>query len=197
MRAQHIRARGVTTTAITPPNAQQLALVSSPPLSTLVKLMDVRSDDLFAEMLTKQLGVRFGGGAGTITAGAKVIASVIARYDVHPTIVDGSGLSRHDATSPAQVVSLLHHVWRTPIGSELAAALPVVGVSGTVRSIGAHTPAQGRCSAKTGTLNDVTNLAGYCINRIGHVVAFALFIDGPPNNVAVKLLSQMVGAIAS
>jgi D-alanyl-D-alanine carboxypeptidase/D-alanyl-D-alanine-endopeptidase (penicillin-binding protein 4) len=187
----------VTTTAITPPNTQQLALASSPPLTTLVNLMDVRSDDLFAEMLTKQLGVRFGGGAGTIDAGAKVISSAIAGYDVHPTIVDGSGLSRGDATSPAQVVSLLRHVWRTPIGNELAAALPVVGVSGTVQSIGVHTPAQGRCSAKTGTLNNVTNLAGYCTNRIGHVVAFALFIDGPPNNVAVKLLSRMVGAIAS
>jgi D-alanyl-D-alanine carboxypeptidase/D-alanyl-D-alanine-endopeptidase (penicillin-binding protein 4) len=52
MRAEHIRARGVPTTAITPPNAQQLAVVSSPPLTTLMNLMDVRSDDLFAEMLT-------------------------------------------------------------------------------------------------------------------------------------------------
>jgi D-alanyl-D-alanine carboxypeptidase/D-alanyl-D-alanine-endopeptidase (penicillin-binding protein 4) len=148
-------------------------------------------------MLTKQLGVRFGGGAGTITAGAKVIASVITGYGVHPTIIDGSGLSRGDSTSPAEVVSLLRHVWRTPVGNELAAALPAVGVNGTVQGVALHTPAQGRCIAKTGTLNDVTNLAGYCTNRIGHTLAFALFIDGPPNFPATKLLGGMLGAIAS
>ncbi len=196
MRAEHIAAKSAPATAVTPPNAQPLAVVSSPPLATLVNLMDVPSDDLFAEMLTKQLGVRFGGGAGTIVAGAKVIASAIATYGLHPVIVDGSGLSRADGTSPAEVVSLLRRLWRTRTGDELAAALPLVGVSGTVQSIGVHTPAQGRCIAKTGTLNDVTNLAGYCTNHIGHVLAFALFIDGPPNFVAMKLLGQMVGAIA-
>jgi D-alanyl-D-alanine carboxypeptidase/D-alanyl-D-alanine-endopeptidase (penicillin-binding protein 4) len=72
----------------------------------------------------------------------------------------------------------------------------LVGVSGTVQNIGVHTPAQGHCIAKTGTLNDVTNLAGYCTNRARHVLAFALFIDGPPNFIATKLLGKMVAAIA-
>jgi D-alanyl-D-alanine carboxypeptidase/D-alanyl-D-alanine-endopeptidase (penicillin-binding protein 4) len=196
MRAAHIPARAATTTAVTPADAQPLAAVSSPPLAILVNLMDVSSDDLFAEMLTKQLGVRFGGGAGTIAAGAKVIASVLSLYGVHPAIVDGSGLSRGDNTSPGQVVALLRVIWRTQVGNELVAALPLVGVSGTVQNIGVHTPAQGRCIAKTGTLNDVTNLAGYCTNRARHVLAFALFIDGPPNFIATKLLGKMVAAIA-
>ena len=43
----------------------------------MLKLMDVPSDDFFAEMLTKQLGVRFGGG-GSISAGAQVISEEIA-----------------------------------------------------------------------------------------------------------------------
>lgn len=196
MRAQHIKAQADTATGVTPPGAQTLATVSSPLLSTLLSLMDVPSDDLFAEILTKQLGVRFGGGAGQISAGAKVISSVLTTYGLHPTVVDGSGLSRSDKSSPGEVVSLLRQIWRTPIGDELSAALPVVGVSGTVQTIGVHTPAQGRCIAKTGTLNGVTNLAGYCTNGAKHVLAFALLVDGPPNWVAEKTLSQMVGAIA-
>ena len=112
------------------------------------------------------------------------------------TIVDGSGLSRADASSPAQVVSLLRQIWRTPLGNELSQALPVVGVSGTVERIGVHTPAQGRCIAKTGTLNDVTNLAGYCTNGARHVLAFALFLDGPDNFHGKALLSRMLAAIA-
>ena len=196
MRAQHIRAKAATATGVTPAGAQELAAVTSPPVSTLLGLMDVSSDDLFADLLTKQLGVRFGGGAGTISAGAKVIASAVATFGLHPTIVDGSGLSRLDSSAPAHVVGLLRRIWRTPIGNGLSTALPVVGVSGTVQGVGVHTPAQGRCIAKTGTLSGVTNLAGYCTNRAAHVLAFALFIDGPPNSTAMKMLGQMAGAIA-
>jgi serine-type D-Ala-D-Ala carboxypeptidase/endopeptidase (penicillin-binding protein 4) len=146
-------------------------------------------------MLTKQLGVRFGG-AGSTAAGAKVIGSVVASYGLHPAIVDGSGLSRSDRSSPSQIVDLLHALWGTPVGRDLDASLPVVGVSGTVAGIGLRTPARGRCSAKTGTLNYVTNLAGYCDARGGHILAFALLLDGPENWRAIGLLTPMVGAIA-
>jgi D-alanyl-D-alanine carboxypeptidase/D-alanyl-D-alanine-endopeptidase (penicillin-binding protein 4) len=170
-------------------------VVSSPPLSILLRLMNVPSDDLFAEMLTKQLGARFGG-RGSTASGASVIASVIHSYDVHPDIVDGSGLSREDRSSPAEVVALLSRLWRTDIGHVLLSSLPVVGISGTVARIGVRTPAKGRCSAKTGTLNGVTNLAGYCAARGHHELAFALFLDGPNNARGLVILSRMVAAIA-
>jgi D-alanyl-D-alanine carboxypeptidase/D-alanyl-D-alanine-endopeptidase (penicillin-binding protein 4) len=195
MRRSGIRARAARSTATTPPDAQPLAEVSSPPVSVLLKLTDVPSDDFFAEMLTKQLGVRFGTG-GSTTAGADVISSAVATFGLHPTIVDGSGLSRSDRSSPHQVVDLLRSVWSTPTGRELQASLPVVGVTGTVAHIGLHTAAQGRCEAKTGTLNYVTNLAGYCHSRDGDELAFALFIDGPGNSQAALLLGRMVAAIA-
>jgi D-alanyl-D-alanine carboxypeptidase/D-alanyl-D-alanine-endopeptidase (penicillin-binding protein 4) len=126
-----------------------------------------------------------------------VIEAVMASYGLHPAIVDGSGLSRADRSSPSQVVNLLRDLWGTPVGQVLDASLPVVGVSGTVARIGGRTPAQGRCSAKTGTLNDVTNLAGYCRSRGGHTLAFALLLDGPNNQQGLSLLSAMVGAIAT
>jgi serine-type D-Ala-D-Ala carboxypeptidase/endopeptidase (penicillin-binding protein 4) len=195
MRAAHIRATAAKRTGPTPAGAQQLASVQSPPLSVLLPLMDVPSDDFFAEMLTKQLGDRFGG-AGSIQAGAQVISEVIASFGLHPTIVDGSGLARSNRSSPGQVVDLLRLVWSTPIGHMLSASLPVMGVSGTVRHIAAGTAAQGRCVAKTGTLDGVTNLAGYCTARDRHVLAFALMLDGPPNWTGYKLLDQMVPAIA-
>jgi D-alanyl-D-alanine carboxypeptidase/D-alanyl-D-alanine-endopeptidase (penicillin-binding protein 4) len=76
------------------------------------------------------------------------------------------------------------------------ASLPTVGKEGTVRGIGLKTAAVGRCVAKTGTLNYVTNLAGYCRSRGGHTLAFTLMIDGPDNGTAVVLESRMIGAIA-
>jgi serine-type D-Ala-D-Ala carboxypeptidase/endopeptidase (penicillin-binding protein 4) len=195
MHGAGIKARPLNRTLPAPGDAQELASVQSPPLSVMLKLMDVPSDDFFAEMLTKQLGMRFGAG-GSISAGAQVISQVIDSYGIHPAIVDGSGLSRSDHSSPRQVVDLLRTVWNTPIGRVMANSLPVVGISGTVQGIAAHTVAQGRCIAKTGTLNYVTNLAGYCTTPDHHVLAFALMIDGPGNWTAVQLFDRMVPAIA-
>ena len=195
MHGAGIGARPLNRTLPAPGGAQTLGSVQSPPLSVMLKLMDVPSDDFFAEMLTKQLGVRFGSG-GSITAGAQVISNVIESFGLHPQIVDGSGLSRSDRSSPGEVVDLLKTMWNTPTGRILAASLPVVGVSGTVQGIAAHTAAQGRCIAKTGTLNYVTNLAGYCTAQNHHVLAFALMVDGPGNWTAIQLFDQMVPAIA-
>jgi serine-type D-Ala-D-Ala carboxypeptidase/endopeptidase (penicillin-binding protein 4) len=139
--------------------------------------------------------VRFGS-AGSISAGAQVISQQIAALGVHPKIVDGSGLSRSDRSSPGEVVDLLKTLWHTPNGRTLAASLPTVGVNGTVENIAQHTAAQGRCIAKTGTLNYVTNLAGYCTASDHHVLAFALMIDGPGNWTAIQLFDHMVPALA-
>jgi D-alanyl-D-alanine carboxypeptidase/D-alanyl-D-alanine-endopeptidase (penicillin-binding protein 4) len=196
LHARHVSVRASRAAGTAPVGAEQLASVSSPPMSVLLRLMDVPSDDFFAEMLTKQLGLHFGPGGGTTAAGASVISNAIASYGIHPQIVDGSGLSRSDRSSPGEVVRLLRALRGTTIGSELHASLPVVGESGTVQRIAANTAARGACVAKTGTLNDVTNLAGWCRGRDGKLLAFALFIDGPPNWRALPMLSAMVTSIA-
>ncbi len=196
MRDEQIAVRASPHSAVTPARARLLAIVSSPPMGVMTRLMDVPSDDLFAELFTKQLGALFGRG-GTIADGAKVIgATIAATYDLHPTILDGSGLSRDDGSSPLEIVDLLRELWGTPVGRELVDSLPTVGVNGTVQGIAVKTAAQGHCVAKTGTLNNVTNLAGYCAGHHGQQLAFALFIDGPPNWTALVLEGRMIAAIA-
>jgi serine-type D-Ala-D-Ala carboxypeptidase/endopeptidase (penicillin-binding protein 4) len=196
MRAAGIEARTGRRTRRAPATAGPLATVSSPPLSVMVRLMNVPSDDLFAELFAKQLGVLYGHG-GTISAGAQVIGrTVAADYALHPTILDGSGLSRDDRTSPLQIVSLLRDLWHTAPGAWLYASLPRLGLEGTVQGIGARTAAQGRCRAKTGSLDDVTNLAGYCTARGGDTIAFGVFLDGPDNGAGFALEGRMAAAIA-
>ncbi|MGH2874142.1 MAG: D-alanyl-D-alanine carboxypeptidase, partial [Solirubrobacteraceae bacterium] len=180
----------------TPARARLLATVSSPPIAAMTRLMDVPSDDLFADLFAKQLGVLFGGG-GSIAAGARVISETIASdVGLHPRILDGSGLSRNDGSSPLEVVDLLRRVWGTPVGRELYASLPIVGRQGTVQGIALKTPAAGHCVAKTGTLDDVTNLAGYCSARGRPRLVFAFFVDGPENSVALGLEGRMIAAVA-
>jgi D-alanyl-D-alanine carboxypeptidase/D-alanyl-D-alanine-endopeptidase (penicillin-binding protein 4) len=191
-----VRVRASRLTRTTPPGAQPLASVHSPPIEDLLALMNVPSDDLFAEMLTEQLGVRFGAG-GSIASGARVIAATIAAdYGLHPLIFDGSGLDRADRSSPLQVLSLLRELWGTPTGKLLYQTLPVVGVNGTVAGIADRTAAAGHCAAKTGTLDGVSNLAGYCHARDGHELAFVMMVVGPPNWSALAEIGKMVAAVA-
>jgi D-alanyl-D-alanine carboxypeptidase/D-alanyl-D-alanine-endopeptidase (penicillin-binding protein 4) len=201
LHASRVEATPAPATGLTPRRARLLASASSPTIATLLRLMNVPSDDFFAETLTKALGVLFGTG-GTTAAGTRVITRAVGRLGIHPRVLDGSGLARGDRSSPIQVVRLLRAIWSMPSQRRvLYASLPVVGVNGTTRRIARHTPAQGRCSAKTGTLNNVTNLAGYCSAAGGQKLAFAIFIDGPPNQNALavegRMVADMVGLNAS
>lgn len=160
---------------VVPSGAQQLAAVSSPPLRTLIALTNAPSDNFFAEMLLKDLGAQFGS-AGTTAAGAAVVRAELAtQFGIHPRLNDGSGLSRYDATTPRQVVTLLAQMAGTP---DFVSSLAVAGETGTLINEMQGTVAQGRCRGKTGSLHDVSNLVGYCRARDGHTLAFAFMMNG-------------------
>jgi D-alanyl-D-alanine carboxypeptidase/D-alanyl-D-alanine-endopeptidase (penicillin-binding protein 4) len=161
-----------------PAATQVLAQVPSPTLAQLLGLMLPPSDNFFAETLIKDLGARFAG-AGTTAAGAGVVSRTIASLlGIHPHLLDGSGLSGSDRTSPAQVVHLLATLAAAPLGAVLREHMAVAGRTGTLALRMRHTGAAGRCQGKTGTLTGVSNLAGYCTTANGHTVAFAIFTDG-------------------
>lgn len=185
-------ARGVTGAGAAPAAAAQLAAIDSPPLATLVRLTLVPSDNMFAEMLLKDVGARFGT-AGSTTAGAAVVLRTIARFHIHPRIVDGSGLSRTDRTSPHQVVLLLSAL---RANAPLRAALPVAGRTGTLADRMRRTAAQDRCQAKTGTLSNVSALAGYCTTSNGHLLAFAFVENGVYTPTAKAAEDRLAIALA-
>jgi len=173
-----VKMTGPIRVGITPAGATPLAAVQSPTLSSLLGLMLPPSDNFFAETLVKDLGARFGG-AGTTAAGAAVVSHTIeTSFGIDPAVVDGSGLSPADETSPYQVADLLVGLEPTPLGTVLRGDLAVAGHSGTLAERMRGTAASGRCEGKTGTLTGVSNLVGYCQAADGHLLAFAIFTDG-------------------
>ncbi len=194
LRAQGIAVHGGT--AITAPaTASVLASVQSPTLEQLLGLTLPPSDNYFAETLLKDIGARFGG-AGSTAAGAAVVRRTMARFHIHPHLIDGSGLSHSDHTSPIEVVTLLATVAHTPLGTTLRDDLAVAGHTGTLSERMRGTAASGRCQAKTGTLNGVSNLAGYCQSASGDVLAFAFFDDGIELGEAHTLQDNMAISLA-
>jgi len=59
------------------------------------------------------------------------------------------------------------------VGQTLHAALPVAGETGTLAARMRGTAAAGNCQAKTGTLSDASDLAGWCDDRY----VFAILIN--------------------
>ncbi len=196
LRVLHITVSHGVTAGPTPAGAQPLAQVASPPLATLLGLMDRSSDNFFAETLLKDLGA-LAGGAGSTPAGAAVVrATMTKNLGIHPTVYDGSGLSHYDRTSPLEIVSLLDGVSGTQIGTILRADLAVPGRSGTLARRMRGTTAEGRCQAKTGTLNGVSNLAGWCQTVGGHTLAFCFLNDGDAELRAHELQDAMTIDVA-
>jgi D-alanyl-D-alanine carboxypeptidase/D-alanyl-D-alanine-endopeptidase (penicillin-binding protein 4) len=194
-----LRAGGITVrdktvhTGVTPPTARMLASVDSPAIATLIALTNTPSDNFFAEMLLKDIGARFGSG-GTTAAGAAVVRSTVkARFGLDPYLIDGSGLSYRDHTSPAQVVSLLSQMSEDlPFRESLA----TVGETGTLVDENRGTYAQGRCTGKSGTLSDVSNVVGYCRAADGHLLAYAFLMNGVDPDAAHVIQDRMEVAVA-
>jgi D-alanyl-D-alanine carboxypeptidase/D-alanyl-D-alanine-endopeptidase (penicillin-binding protein 4) len=196
LKGRGVSIQGHSGTAPTPAGAIALAQVRSPTIAQLLGLMLPPSDNFFAETLLKDLGARFGG-AGTTASGAAVASRTVATLlGIHPQVVDGSGLSPADQTSPEQVGSLLVQIAATPIGSVLRESLAVAGRSGTLKRRMRHTGAAGRCQGKTGTLVGVSNLVGYCQSAGGHLLAFAIFTDGIETLAAHTFQDHMAITIA-
>ncbi|MDO8209675.1 D-alanyl-D-alanine carboxypeptidase/D-alanyl-D-alanine-endopeptidase [Conexibacter sp. CPCC 206217] len=192
LRGAGVRVAKAPALGTAPASAQELAVVPSPPISQLAALTLVPSDNLFAEQLIKVVGAEFGT-SGSTTAGTAVARSTLQqRFKISPRIADGSGLSRADATSPRQVVTLLDGMRDVP---GLRSGLPVAGRSGTLANRMRGTIAQDRCQAKTGTLSNVSALGGYCRTANNHTIAFA-FMFNSVNTYSAKAaedrLTQLV-----
>jgi D-alanyl-D-alanine carboxypeptidase/D-alanyl-D-alanine-endopeptidase (penicillin-binding protein 4) len=196
LKGDGVSIRGASGTAGTPAGAVLLAKVESPTVAQLLGLMLPPSDNFFAETLVKDLGALYGG-AGTTAAGTAVVSkSIAATFGFTPQIVDGSGLSRADRTSPYEVVDLLAGLVGTPTGQVLREHLAVAGRSGTLERRMRHTGAAGRCEGKTGTLIGASNLVGYCQAAGGHLLAFAIFNDAISTEAAHVFQDHMTITIA-
>jgi serine-type D-Ala-D-Ala carboxypeptidase/endopeptidase (penicillin-binding protein 4) len=159
--------------------AYPLASVESPSLESIVRTMNLESDNFTAEMLLKELGA-VQTNVGSSAAGAAVVMRLLADAGVPLVgvrIVDGSGLSLLDRLTANALVALLQVMWSdATLRPSLVRSLPVAGVSGTLEKRMRRGPARGAVLAKTGTTSIASALAGFVKGRY----AFAVLQNGHP-----------------
>jgi D-alanyl-D-alanine carboxypeptidase/D-alanyl-D-alanine-endopeptidase (penicillin-binding protein 4) len=193
LRRAHVQVGGgPATIGRTPSAAPTIARVHSPPVRRLAAATNTPSDNFYAETLLKDLGALRGAG-GTTAAGAGVARAAARELGLRPMILDGSGLSRRNRSSPRQVVGLL----RAMDGDrDFYMSLARFGrPEGTLATRLRGSPAALRCRAKTGTLRDVSALAGYCRTMSGRTVAFAILMNSVWPPTARWLQDRMIRAL--
>jgi D-alanyl-D-alanine carboxypeptidase/D-alanyl-D-alanine-endopeptidase (penicillin-binding protein 4) len=176
--------------------ADPLADVSSPRVAALIEETNVPSNNFFAEMLLKRLAAE-NGSRGTRLAGAADVERFAHSVGTDIQAVDGSGLSRRNAVSPKEVVKLLAAMARDREDAEaFRNSLPIAGREGTVADRMRGTAAEGKCATKTGTLDGVSALSGYCDAGGGHTIAFSVLNNSVDIDAAHNAQDRIAAAIA-
>lgn len=153
--------------------AEEIASVQSQTLAEIVRKMNKDSVNLYAELILKTLGKKFGSEApddnpkmqklrGDDSAGASVVKKWLTENDVATDEIkvhDGSGLSRLDFVTPEAVAKALIYASQSKFADTLKNSLPVAGRSGTLK--GRLRNVSGKVLAKTGSIIYVNTLAGY------------------------------------
>lgn len=117
---------------------------------------------------------------------------------------NGSGTPDSQATARA-VGQMLAAMAQTDVAADYRAALPILGVDGSLAEVGGDLPGKGYVLAKTGTTLDASgikaqNLAGYIDAKSGRQLAFALLLNdaGPIQSIEdVLAVIEDEAAIAS
>lgn len=182
-----------------PAAASPLARLTPAPLAEDIRFTEKESQNLHAELLLRRLGRQ--GGSGSIASGLDVVRAMLLRAGVEPVqydLYDGSGMSSYSRISPRATVTFLRWAAAQSWGPRWRETLPIGGVDGTLVSRFRKTPLEGRLTAKTGTLNAASALAGYMVAASGRTLIFAAFAGDMPEGVsAPKAIDAALTAIAA
>lgn len=144
------------------------------PLAEIVRDVNKFSNNVMAQQLFLTLSLQQRG-TGTFEGSREVVrAWWRERFGGEPPVMDnGSGLSRGERITARQLGQLLQTAWASPLMPDLMASLPLMGLDGTLRRGRRNV---GLAHLKTGSLRDVTGVAGYVHGAQGRrfvVVALA------------------------
>lgn len=178
-----------------------LAEYTSAPLREILAVMNRTSHNLCAEMLLKTIG-KESSGVGSAEAGMEYIRAVLQRNGLPSddlVLSDGSGLSRLNLCTPNLMARLLWQLWRSPWRPIVLASLARPGENGTLRTRLVGTLAEKAVAAKTGTLENVSNLAGYITTRDGEVLCVVVMVNHllAPDSIARNLQDLLCMRLAS
>ena len=148
-------------------------------LTNCLKTTDNLSGELYVKMIAYVVTDQQGNWDNGMLAIRTFLNDEVKIDTTKMRMVDGSGLSRYNLTSPDQIIQLLLYMYSIdPYNTEFLSALPIVGQDGTMRDRMEGIKHKNRIRAKTGTLSGVSCLSGYSFTKTGEPLAFSIMING-------------------
>ncbi len=174
--------RGGMLRAPTPPAARLLLTHESEPLSEIVRVTNKYSSNMMARSLVLALAAEMSGTPATTAAGEAVIQGWLKTRGLDfPELVigNGSGLSREARMSADSMARLLVGARQSRFAPEFLTSLSLGGLDGTLEKRFANVDDPSRVRMKTGTLKDVSCIAGYVTGKSGRTYAVVVFVNHP------------------
>ncbi|MDB5959591.1 MAG: dacB [Massilia sp.] len=182
---------GAVIDGVTPPESKILAEHASRALPEIVRDINKPSDNTLARTLFLSMGALepdpvlgsrplAASNDTTYTRADAAIRDWMRRHGINDAglvMENGSGLSRLERISPAQLGGLLQAGLRSDWAPEFLASMPIVAVDGTMRRRLKDSIAAGRARMKTGTLSNVVAIAGYVRDMSGQQCVVVAMIN--------------------
>ena len=164
-----------------PPATSVVARRLSPPLLELLRVLNKDSNNLYAEVVLREVG-RTRRNAGTAAAGLLELEAFLTACGIPAgsySFDDGSGLSRRNLASPSAVTALLACMHRSDYRADWISTLAAAAQDGTLESRFRNSPGSGRIRAKTGALAHSSALSGYVLGEVdgGEDVVFSILVN--------------------
>ncbi len=160
-----------------------IAEIKSKPLGELIRYMLMRSNNLYADAIAKNTAAEYYSLPATYNRTARALRSILSQYadiDLNAAyLVDASGLSAHNLLTARELLAVLAYMKAHDEELHLIDMLPVAGKSGTLhwRASTVNAPLKLNVIAKTGTLQNVSNLAGFVRTKSGALAPFVMFTN--------------------
>ena len=168
--------------APTPPTARLLLTQESLSMAEIVRVTNKYSSNMMARSLLLTVAAETRGMPATAAAGEASIKEMLAsrRFEFPELVIgNGSGLSREAQISGDSMARLLIGAWKSRYAPEFLASLALGGLDGTLRQRFEKMDDPSRIRMKTGTLKDVSTIAGYVTGQSGKHYAVVVYINHP------------------
>lgn len=172
---------GTVINGVTPKAAKELAQISHS-IFDVLSYMNKESNNHSAITMFKLLGAKFKNNPGNLEEGQEVIESFLSEIGVDRysyEILEGSGLTRYNKVNADMYMKILKYMYDDQfLFDYFFNSLAVAGKDGTLRNRMIGTEAEGNIHAKTGTLNGVSALSGYVVDRDNEILIFFIVMNG-------------------
>ena len=153
----------------------------SPALGEQIRLINKWSNNVMTRQLFLTVGAKRFGAPATLEKGRDAVLELLTEQGIDTTgliIENGSGLSRKARVSARQMAQLLEIAYRDAFMPEFMSSMALPGLDGTLASRFKGDDLKGRSHLKTGTLNSVTAISGYMLNRNGKRLVIVIQHNG-------------------